>query len=152
MLAIGFIGIIAPAHLGDATSKPPHESAEKPSHATRRVDEYRKGRFGLQAARLPEGKYSLYPAVSFICFGALASFSPEHSEPNSTLSEVIGWLDSFLVKEHEKGIHLPFQTSDKGARFTLAVTIRSDEMAQSGIEGPPLSDSRRSMGHFDQTL
>lgn len=106
----------------------------------------------MKSARLPWRKDALNPAVSLVTFGALASFAPEHCEPDYALAKVVGGLHSLFCQEKKERVHLFFEQAHIRARFALAVPVQGDKMAKSCKECPPLSDSRWGFGHIYQTL
>lgn len=97
-------------------------------------------------------KNPLDPVLSFRARRSLASISPEDCVSEHSFGMVVRELDVFFVEKHEKRLYFLFKAAYHSAGIILLVPIESDQSAEPGIKGIPLSLARRSPGHSAQSL
>src|SRR6056297_2925135 len=85
----------------------------------------------MQSAGLAKSKQTLHPAISFLRSGSQGSFSPEDTEADHTLGEVVRRIDSIFLKEKPETFNFLAQTPDERPRWILPVLIYTQNLRAS---------------------
>ena len=106
----------------------------------------------VEAAGLPQRKDSFHPSVSLFTRSTLGTFAPKNSKPEHAFGMIVRGGNTRYFQEEPKGIDFPVESQGKLSRSILAVSMKSYESDEAGVEGAPLAYGRRTMCHMAESL